>query len=190
MELLKSIEEFEKYVVITGFGGMKLYDTEAFLEQVRRKKQSGVEVQFFDASFVASWKHLYFAVLDALTSFRSNRNISKNLAMEIMLYASAQHQIKKAIELLKINPKSTDIAVLIVADRPEVAKEALSTISELVNAKPNDRVLELSEEKIRRIREVFNVADSEIQAIMEEGQLEKALTDLVIERMALLATQK
>jgi tRNA threonylcarbamoyladenosine modification (KEOPS) complex Cgi121 subunit len=190
MELLESIEEFEKYVVITGFGDMKLRDTEAFLEKVRKKKPSDVKVQFFDARFVASWKHLYFAVFDALTSFRNNRNISKNLAMEIMLYASAQHQIKKAIEVLKISPKSTDIAVLIVADKPEVAKETLSTISELVNAKPNDRVLELSEEKIRHIKEVFNIADTEIQAIMEKGQLEKALTDLVIERMALLATQK
>jgi len=48
-----------------------------------------VEVQLFDASLVTTWEHLYFAALDSLTAFRNRENISRSLAMETMLYASA-----------------------------------------------------------------------------------------------------
>jgi KEOPS complex subunit Cgi121 len=189
-KLLKKIEEFGKSVIITGFRNVKLRDVETFLENIRKEKPSNVAAQFFDARFVATWKHLYFAVLNALTAFKNKENISKSLAMEAMLHASGQHQIQKAMAILKVKPESSEIAVLIIAEQSESAKAMLSMVSKLVNSEPDDTVLELSDEKVKNIKRVFNISEVEISAIKEKNHLEEALTALVIERMALLATRK
>jgi hypothetical protein len=54
----------------------------------------------------------------------------------------------------------------------------------------DDTVLELSEEKKRIIQKAFGISDLELKTVMKKDGLEEALTNLVIERMALLATQR
>ena len=114
--MLKYIEEFGKYAAITGFRNVKIRDTEEFLKKIRKRKGSNVEIQFFDAKFVVTWQHLYFAVLNALTAFKNKGNISKSIAMETMLSASTQRQIRKAMELLGIKSETSEIAVLIIGE--------------------------------------------------------------------------
>ncbi|MEM4704884.1 MAG: KEOPS complex subunit Cgi121 [Candidatus Bathyarchaeia archaeon] len=186
--MLRRIEEFGKYVLIAGLRNVKIKDTEKFLKRFSTEN-SGAVVQFFDACFVAGWQHLYFAVLNALTAFKNKRNISKKLAMETILYASAQRQIRKALEKLGIKPKTTEVALAIVGNDSRTIKSVLNEIIHAAKAKRDDEVLELTEEKIVGIREIFGISDLELEAVMEKGDLKKALVDIVIERMALLATQ-
>lgn len=186
----KHIEEFGKYVVITGFGNAKIRDLEEFFKAINKEKPLNVEIQFFDAKLVATWQHLYFAVLNALTAFKNQRNISKSLAMETMLYASAQRQIRKATQILGIKPSTSEIAVLIIGEKQETVKKALQTISKYFNAQQDNGVLELSKEKAALIQKTFEISDVELEAVTGREGLEKALVNLVIERMALLATQR
>jgi len=188
--LLKYIEEFGKYAAITGFRNVKIKDTKEFLKKIHKEKPSNVETQFFDAKFVASWQHLYFAVLNALTAFKNKENISKSVTMETLLYASAQRQIRKAMELLGIKSETSEIALLIIGENSETVKSALPIISASVNVQHDDTVLELSEEKKRIIQKTFGISDLELKTVMKTDGLEEALTSLVIERMALLATQR
>lgn len=90
--MLKYIEEFRKYVLVTGFRNVEIGNLDEFLETINSKKSADTDVQIFDAQLIATWQHLYFAVLNALTAFRNKDSISKKLAIEIMLYASAQNQ--------------------------------------------------------------------------------------------------
>jgi tRNA threonylcarbamoyladenosine modification (KEOPS) complex Cgi121 subunit len=187
--LLKYIQEFGKYAEITGFRNVKIQSAEEFLERIRKEALSGVETQLFDARFVASWQHLYFAVLNALTAFQNKRNISKSVAMETLLYASSQRQIRKATGLLGIKPETSEIALLIVGLKPEAVKSALRRVSAAVDAQHDDTVLELSEEKRRIIRKAFGISGLELKTAMNRDGPEKALINLVIEQMALLPTQ-
>jgi KEOPS complex subunit Cgi121 len=186
--VLKHIEEFEKYVEIAGFRNVKIKNVEEFLKATCKSSPS-IDVQFFDARLVATWEHLYFAVLNALTAFKNEENISKSLTMEAMLYASAQRQIRKATELIGIKHTTSTVAVLIIGEKPETVKSARLAISKSVDGVLDEAVLELSREKVREIREAFDITEAELQTVMHENDLEKALVDLVIERMALLATQ-
>jgi KEOPS complex subunit Cgi121 len=188
--LLKYIEEFGKYAEITGFRNVKIEDTKEFLKRINQKKLSNVEIQFFDAKFVATWQHLYFAVLNALTAFENKANISKSVTMEILLYASAQRQIRKAMELLGIKPETAVIALVIIGQTSGIVKSALQEISASINIEHDDTVLELSEEKRRIIQKAFKISDLELKTAMKKNGLEKALTNLVIEQMALLSTQR
>lgn len=187
--MLKKIEEFGIYVAITSFKNVKIKDIKEFFRTFQKEKHANVEIQFFNARFVATWQHLYFAVLNALTAFKNEENISKSLAMETMLYASAQRQIRKAMELLGIKPDSSEIAVLIIGKKPETIRSTLSLISKNIDAQIDDTVLKLSDKKIAAIREIFGISDLEFKTAMKKNELEEALTNLVIERMALLATQ-
>jgi KEOPS complex subunit Cgi121 len=188
--LLKYIGEFGKHVSITGFRNANIKNVEEFLKIIRKEKTADVEIQFFDAELVATWQHLYFAVLNALTAFKNKRNISKSLTMEIMIYASAQHQIRKATELLGIKPATSNIAVLMIAGKAEDMKLALSTVLKHVKAQKDDTVLEMSVEKEKIIQNTFGISDLELETVMKGNNLEKTLVDLVIERMALLAIQR
>jgi tRNA threonylcarbamoyladenosine modification (KEOPS) complex Cgi121 subunit len=187
--LLKYIEEDGKYVEITGFRNVKIEDAEEFLKAIRKEKQQNTAVQFFNAELVATWQHLYFAVLNALTAFRNKRNISKNVAMEVMLYASAQRQIRKAIALVGVKRDSASMAVVIIGENSDSIKTALNTVSKRIGAKPDKTVLELSKGKMQSIRRAFDISERELETVMKKNNLEQALVNLVVERMALLATQ-
>jgi tRNA threonylcarbamoyladenosine modification (KEOPS) complex Cgi121 subunit len=187
--MLKPIEEHGKYVEITGFKGIKVNDAEAWLKEMRLGTHQDLAVQFFDADLVATWEHLYFAALNTLTSFKNGRNVSKNVVMEQMLYASAQRQINKAIAFMGVKRGFVNVAVTIISEYPAMAEAGLSEISKRAERGPDERVLEMSADKARRIRVAFGISDEEIEAVIENNEFERALVDLVIERMALLPTR-
>jgi tRNA threonylcarbamoyladenosine modification (KEOPS) complex Cgi121 subunit len=146
-------------------------------------------VQFFNAELVATWQHLYFAVLNALTAFRNKTNVSKSVAVEVMLYTSAQRQIRKAIALLGVKRDSATVAAVIIGESPETVKAALSSISKHIEAEPDETVLALSNSKMQSIRRAFSISELEVETVMKASDVEQALVDLVIERAALLSTQ-
>jgi len=188
--VIKKIEGFNKYVAIVGFKDVKIKDANSLLSLVR-ERTGEVEVQFFDAELIASWEHLYFAILNALKAFENRLNISNSLAVEILLYASAQRQIKKAVELVGIKPSSSKVAVIVLAETELRANEILEIVLHLMPGKLDDSVLELTDEKFDGIKKLFGISESELNAKLErKGMENKALTDLVIEHVALLAIQR
>ena len=96
-----------------------------FLKTNRKQTSQNVDIQFFDAELIATQEHLYFAVLNALQAFKNKTNLSKSLAMETMLYASAQRQIQKAIIRTGIKPQTHKMALVIVGDDPKQIETAL-----------------------------------------------------------------
>jgi tRNA threonylcarbamoyladenosine modification (KEOPS) complex Cgi121 subunit len=187
--LLKQIEEYGKYLEITGFENVKIKDTAEFLQTIRKRQQQNTTIQFFNAELVATWQHLYFAALNALTAFRNESNISKNLAIEILLYASAQRQIRKAIALLGVKHDSTNIAMVIISENPNSIKSLLQRVTKQINAELDETVLTLSKRKVERLCNAFNISNIELETVTKKGDTQQAIVDLVIEKMALLSTQ-
>lgn len=183
-KLTKEIAVPGKYIIITGFEGVKIGDPPAFLRLIRERIEASY-VQLFDGRLVAGWEHLYFASLNALRAFETGLNASKDPAVESLLYASGQHQIRKAVELLGVKPDVSKIAVLIIAETKEDADEALKTISELSQGRVNDEVLELTNEKAGAVKKLFNISDLEMEAASRGESPETPLINLVIEHVAL-----
>jgi tRNA threonylcarbamoyladenosine modification (KEOPS) complex Cgi121 subunit len=187
--VIHCFKEYGKCVEITGFKNIAFAKAEAFLKANRKEINQAVELQFFDAELIASQEHLYFAALNALEAFQNKTNISKSLAMETMLFASAQRQILRAIQRCGIKPKTTTMAVVIISEKPIYLQTVLEAISICVGAEPDEQVLEMSKSKEKKITEVFQITDEELITVMKNGDREKAVVNLVIERAALLATQ-
>lgn len=178
-----------KHIIIVGFRHVKIKDTNDFLEHFRKEKM-GAAVQFFDAKNVAGPQHMYFAALNALNAFDKNTTISNNLSVEALLYASAQRQIKKAVQMIGIKKDSSELAVLILTEKKDKITDCVSQVTEIVPGERDDSVLEVTDKKMEKIKKVFSISDLELKAMLKKEGLEKeALTDLVIERMALLVTK-
>lgn len=187
--MIKHVEDFNKYVAIAGFKDVYINNVDHFVNLIR-EKLGNVDVQFFDAKLIAGWQHLYFAALNALKAFKNKTNISKNLTMECLLYASAQRQIRVALDLIGIKKNIPQIAVLVVADKKSAAERALEEVSRLVSGKDDESVLDLSDQKMIRIRNLFGISDTELAAKLEGKEEKKALCELVIEHVALLVTRR
>lgn len=188
--LTEKLEGYDQYLTAAGFKNVKVAEVDRFFSDV--KKITGKAfVQFFDADAIAGLDHLRFAAINALTAFKNKLAISNSVAMETLLYASAQHQIKDSLKLLGINSKSSRVAVLILTETPDQALTILDSVSELLHGTRDDSVIEFTDEKISRIKRLFGISELEIKASDKGKRDEKeALTDLVIEHMALLAVER
>jgi tRNA threonylcarbamoyladenosine modification (KEOPS) complex Cgi121 subunit len=180
-------EVLGNYLIVEGFKDVKIKSVEEFLGLIRAKS-GRCQVQVLDAAFIAGFEHIYFAVLNALKSFRLGLNISKSLAVEILLYASGQDQIRRAIEILGVKQSSRNIALVIVANNRDEAIFTLKEISEIIDGEADQRVIDLTEEKIQGIINSFGISNLELDASMR-GTLKDALKHILIERSALLITQ-
>jgi tRNA threonylcarbamoyladenosine modification (KEOPS) complex Cgi121 subunit len=182
------LEEYGKTVQITGYRNINFTAAEMYLK-ANRQKVTQTDIQFFDADLIATSEHLYFATLNALATFKTKTNISRSLAMETMLYTSAQRQIQKAIENAGIRPESKNMAVLIIGDDTEQVESALKSLVNALGAPPDEAVLELTQVKIGKIRKTFDISDQELMSAARGEDHAAALVSLVIERVALVSTQ-
>ena len=181
--------EINQHITIFGFRNVKIENINTFLERFR-KENKDAPIQFFDAKHVAGSKHLYFAALNALDAFEKKTNISNNLAVESLLFASAQRQISKAVKMLGIKQESSEVAALIMTENGPKKADYVRLVTDIISGERDDNVLELTDRKIGNIRKLFEISDLEFEAKLEKAGKEKeALTDLVIERMALLGTK-
>ncbi len=184
---MKNINVEGKHLVLEGFKNIKTENIPA-LFNLQKNQAKDCCIQFFDPNYVAGFDHLYFATLNALIAFRNGRNISKDLAVEIMIYASGQRQISKAIKLLGIKPDPLEIIVLVLSETIEKSLDVLDKISQIVQGEKYTEIIELTEKKIQEIMSTFNIKDKELKAVMRKSKKE-ALTNLIIEHIALLAVQ-
>jgi hypothetical protein len=77
--------------------------------------------------------------------------------------------------------------MFILADKLKVIKPILFMVSKYLNSKPDDTTLSLSKKKIETILKTFEILDIEYKNI-KKTEFNKAIIDIIIERMALLAT--
>jgi len=188
--VIERLEDFDQYLIVAGFKNVKIIDIDKFFAEVKEKIGNAC-VQFFDATLIAGRDHLRFAALNSLNAFKNKLNISNSLAMETLLYASAQHQIKDALRILGIKPKSSRVAVLVLTQTPKQASSILESVSTLLQGEQDDSVIELSNEKVDGLKRLFQISKLELEAKTEkEGAEKEALLDLIIEHMALLATER
>jgi KEOPS complex subunit Cgi121 len=181
--------EFNKVLSFLGFKNVQLASIDAFFIQIRTV--APIPLQFFDANVIAGEQHLLFATLNALTAFEQDYRISENLAVEILLYASGQRQISKAIERIGLKSNTSEVAAVFLTATSEDAEKMKAKISKFVPGVRDDSVLGFQEGKIERLVKVFGVTDLELKAIAKDMESPwDSLVKIIIERSALLATNR
>jgi tRNA threonylcarbamoyladenosine modification (KEOPS) complex Cgi121 subunit len=155
------------------------------------EKFPGTCVQLVDLDRVAGSRFLFVATYNALKSFSSNHRISRSLAMEILLYVSANRQIAEAIERVGVTSETERTAAVVVGSAVGPVSATGIFLGDAIKH-ANDKLLdEWSDARIQNVRIALDIRDKELNAILREGEEPiKGIERLAIERSALLAVRK
>jgi len=162
------------------FGRPAIKDKGELLGRLRNlQARSGWTVQALDADKVVSERHLIFATQKAMLAFAEDRNIAKDLGVEILRYASGERQIERAFSI-GLSGSTQRIALVIIKPDGQEADDIPEEISALIDV--DDRGCYFREDIIRA---AFDISDEEVRAAGRER-----IGDLVIERVALVDTYR
>ncbi|WP_456419535.1 KEOPS complex subunit Cgi121 [Methanocaldococcus infernus] len=107
--------------------------------------KENLEFQILNANLIASKKH----VIHTINQAKSKKRIAKNFWMEILIRASGKRQIGEAINM--IGARDGNVCIICKDE------ETLNKVLEKIGGELDDSVLELNEEKEKRIREAFKI---------------------------------
>jgi tRNA threonylcarbamoyladenosine modification (KEOPS) complex Cgi121 subunit len=127
------------------------------------------------------------AAVNAVGAFESGTTISRGLGIEVLLYASCQDQISRALDVVGVGPGTEKLALIILRDGPGEAEAAFERAADILG-EADDSVLGLDEAKFREIAEVFGVSENALETV--GGERDKALTSLLVEKGALLPLRR
>lgn len=184
------LKDYEKYLLIVNLVDVKISNVNHTIKRLKADL-SGIEVQAFDSNKIAGWEHLYFAALNALKAFQSGYNISKSLSMELLLYASAERQIKNAIQKVGINENTKEVTIAILANEKNTHKDLVEKLLSILNGKIDKEFLEKwTNNKVQVLKNTFNISDLELSTLKRKNiGVQEIIKRLIIERMAILATK-
>jgi tRNA threonylcarbamoyladenosine modification (KEOPS) complex Cgi121 subunit len=188
--LILDLSEYGRFVVVSAFRVPETMDPSVTLKELRTAIP-GYEIQFLDGGHVAGKEHLEIATINASHAFKSRINISRSLAMETLLYASAQRQIDAAIAKVGVTRDSKTVGFVAFSDTEGDAQVLKDKIAQIVKVELNEGLLdEWSEEKRRNIATLFEISAKELEAIkMPRQEIDEAIKKAVVERVALLSTR-
>jgi len=188
--LILDLSEDGRFAVVSAFRVPKDMDPSVTLKELR-SEIPGSEIQFFDGGRVAGKEHLKIAAINASHAFKSGIGISRSLAMETLLYASAQRQIDAAITKTGVTQDSEIVGFVAFSEDGEAAQVLKDRIAKIVGVELKEELLEeWSEEKIRNIAALYGISATELEAVkMPRQEINEAIKKAVVERVALLSTR-
>lgn len=96
------------------------------IQEVGKINSSKITIQLFDPDRIINRLHLFASYVNAVEAFKNKSNISRNLYMEMLLFAAMTSQINEAIE--KVGAKSNNRFIVFAND-----KSAYKKIAPLIN---------------------------------------------------------
>lgn len=184
-------ERIGSYILwIQGFRNAHVADPEKALLDLR-ESFSDIELQLLRADRVAGVEHIVFAARDAIDSFTGKDRRAKHLSMELLLFATGEHQIVEAINLLGVARSSKELALVGLSENNTDSNVLIDKATEIVRGIPDDSVLNVDTTKKREdLKKAYNIPDEELTASKMTGETDGSLLKrLVIERSALLVLE-
>ncbi len=192
--IIKSVENGNHFIVVSGLETTGI-ETSSLINNINQlSKETGVTIQLFDSSLIATWEHLFFSALNALKAFSYGKNISNSLSVECLLYASGQRQISVAVKNLGVHSDTKEIGIILIGDDQNLLHEVYTKVLLITNGSENDEVLLINNpDKFDKIRNFFQITEIELKTICgsyEWSYCVEALTRYCIEKSSLLILQK
>lgn len=162
-------------ITVVGAKGM-IGNAEEFLHGIRElEKRFAVSIQVISAIMVFGKLHLEIAARHAVRAWAEGRATANSISGEILLYASAERQIHKAVQKVGVKDGDRETALVILGDCD--VREILRALG----LKRDDKVLEPEGKSL----ESFGISSAELESVPAEKKV-----DLVLEKMAVLDIEK
>lgn len=192
--IIKSVKNGNYLIAVSGLE-IEGFEVSSLLGSINElSNETGITLQLFDSSLIATWEHLFFSALNALKAFNYGKNISNNLSVECLLYTSGQRQISIAVKNFGVNAETKDIGIILIGDDINLLQEVFKKILLITKGSENDAVLSInSKDKFEKIRNFFQITEIELKTICGSDEWTSCIEALIkycIERSSLLVLQK
>jgi KEOPS complex subunit Cgi121 len=160
------------------------------LVKLASERDAGIHaIQFLDSSLIVSIGHLLSAAQNAVNAWKGDYMLTRGLNAEILVYASAQRQISRAIENLGIRDGLQRIALVVVGGGK---KDVRNVISKMVTKVGEEIKIAFvpDRERLERIMLHYGVNEKEIKALTDSNEIEiwaETLSRCVASRVSLVA---
>lgn len=161
------------------FGGSIVIDEiETFINKINNFTiEKEIHIQVFDAGMICGKNHLESAIFHTIRAFDQKRMAVQTLEMELMLYASGERQLTKAIPKIGVKKGKTMIAVALFSKHhsEKILDSIIDEIEKRFHIKKNDSILNISTEKMKR----WEISDS----ILKNLSIDE-YEDMILEKVA------
>jgi tRNA threonylcarbamoyladenosine modification (KEOPS) complex Cgi121 subunit len=183
-------EDEELQICIAEFRNSEHLKRDRLLDMASSMSESVLAIQFFDSAMIVNEIHLLSAVQNAFNAWKGGYMRSRSLDVEIAIYASAQHQIGRALELMGITDNTTSVAVVALGEDKKKIKSAMLVLektfgNEIVPA------FEMTSKKLEALKKIFSIDDSEVSLFLDQNDMKSqqlALSKCIVSRVSQVAT--
>ncbi len=182
-------ENHEKTVGIAEFQNTRELTQNQLIQLVVTLSSDETTIQLLNGLLISDEIHLLSAAENAINAQHGNYMLSRSLDVEIIVFASAQRQIGKAIEALGVYDGLGEVAAVVLGSD---AKSVENTIQKLAEKIGQEIIPAFppTMERLRRIKKQFEISNTEISAISDSESIESqmaALSRCVVSRVSLVA---
>lgn len=159
------------------------------LSLAKSLSSDSIVVQLMNGKLIADETHLLSAAQNALNAQNGGYMLSRSLDVEIIVYASAQRQIGRALEELGVYDDLEHIAAVTIGSDKKTVEQTLRNMGEKIGTEFSNP-FEASKERYDRIREHFKIEEREISTFTESNDVmerQKALSRCIVSRVSLVA---
>lgn len=146
-------------------------------------------VQLLNGLLIASEIHLLSAAQNAIRAQQGDYMISRSLDVEIIVFASAQRQIGRALEALGVHDGLDEIALVVIGTDNSSVEHSIKDLVDTIGTETLPS-FSATNERMERVKKHFQIGDREISAISDSETLESqldALARCVVSRVSLVA---
>lgn len=172
-------------LIVCALGRIK--NVESFIVQVLSfSKKENLVVQAFDATAIYSTDHLISATEHAKRAFQQGTNATNSLALEILLYASGERQIEKALKKIGVTKGQQRVAFVLTdglnGKRNASSEAALKKkLLQTLHLQSDETAIRGDKETLQR----FGITEKELLTTPESHY-----GDLILEKIALVDVMK
>jgi KEOPS complex subunit Cgi121 len=163
--------------------------TDALVKLASEKDEGISAIQFLDSSLIVSIGHLLSAAQNAVNAWKGDYMLTRGLDAEILVYASAQRQISRAIENLGIRDGLQSIALVVVGGSKKDVRNVITKMITKVGEEAKTAFVP-DRERLERIMHHYGVNEKEVKALTDSDEIEiwaEALSRCVVSRVSLVA---
>jgi len=162
---------------------------DALLDLAKSLSRPGLTIQLMNALLITDEAHLLSAAQNAFNAQEGDYMLSRSLDVEVIVYASTQRQIGRALEDLGVFDGIERVAVVVIEKDKGTVERTLKELVQRIGDEAT-RPFTATEDRFDRILEYFQIDMTEVRTFTESEdivELQNALSRCVVSRVSLVA---
>lgn len=172
----------KRFVEVSGgYGNIgKIEDAIKTVEEI--DSSGGTVSQLLDGNAIAGKEHLLHSAKLALEALERGRSFADSARIELTCWVAGSRQIDKSIERVGIKEDSDEIGVITIGGDESKVRGGQREIFSRLGIDRDEEVLDITDEKVDRIREIFSISEDQLDVA--------SLEEIVLEKVALLSLEQ